>query len=215
MNHLTTLASKSRNLVMALLVVTMTAFSTSCGDSGANLQIPGVKGPTLTLAGDQLLISMVFENIQLDGGLRYAIPKYNNSYIEVSPDLQSTGTLMSVSVSLDDVFNGELDLLPPQMLPGGRALPGVASGALPAVAFTIPKWKNMSFYVGKKFFGMFIPAQLDIGTNNIVTARFYSGKVRAGNLSLVGKDDNGENSGFVLLLDLNSTAGKYLKRKVN
>ena len=51
---------------------------------------------------------MVVEGIQLDGGLRYNIPKYPNSYLEISPDLQSVGTLMAISVSLDDIFNDKL-----------------------------------------------------------------------------------------------------------
>jgi hypothetical protein len=73
----------------------------------------------------------------------------------------------------------------------------------------------MAFYLGPKFFGVFVPVKLDIGTNNIVTARYYSGKVRAGNISLVGPDENGENSGFVLLLDLSSSVKKRLKRIAN
>jgi hypothetical protein len=70
----------------------------------------------------------------------------------------------------------------------------------------------MTFYLGSKFFGVFVPVKMNIGTNNIVTARFYSGKVRAGNISLVGPDANGENSGFVLLLDLSSSVKKRLKK---
>jgi len=204
---------KTRNLLLSLLVVITAAFSTSCGQSSTQLQIPGVNGPKLTLQQDNLLISMVFDNLQIDGGLRYSIPKYDNSYIEVGPDLSSAGTLMSINVSLQDITNGDLLLLDPQKLPGGRNLPGVASGALPAVAFSIPNWNNMSFYLGKKFFGVFVPVKgLDIGTNNIVTARFYSGKVRAGNISLVGADANGENAGFVLLLDLTPQIKKHLKK---
>ncbi len=195
-----------------MLIVTA-AFSTSCGESSTQLEIPGVDGPQLTLEEDNLLISMTFENLQLDGGLRYAIPEYDNSYLEISPDLSSAGTLMSINVSLDDVFNDDLLLLDPQKLPGDRNLPGVASGALPAVAFSIPNWDNMTFYLGKKFFGVFVPVEgLDIGTNNIVTARFYSGKVRAGNISMVGADENGENAGFVLLLDLSSSVKRRLKK---
>jgi len=186
-------------------------FGTSCGESSTQLDIPGVDGPQLTLQEDNLLIAMTFENIQLDGGLRYSIPEYENSYIEVGPDLSSAGTLMSISVSLDDVFDDRLQLLDPQKLPGGRNLPGVASGALPAVAFSIPNWNNMTFYLGSKFFGLFVPVKVDIGTNNIITARFYSGSVRAGNISLVGPDENNENSGFVLLLDLSSSVKKRLK----
>jgi hypothetical protein len=204
--------SKSKNLLVTALILVSAAFGTSCGEGQSQLSVPGVNGPNLELQQDNLLISMTFENIQLDGGLRYAIPKYENSYVEIGPDLQSTGTLMSISVSLQDVFNGDLQLLPPQSLPGGRNLPGVSSGRLPAVAFTIPKWKNMAFYLGPKFFGVFVPVNLDIGQDNIITARYYSGSARAGNISLVGKDSNGENSGFVLLLDLNSTVKRNLKK---
>ncbi|MCR9205196.1 MAG: hypothetical protein NXH75_11495 [Halobacteriovoraceae bacterium] len=206
---------RSKNLLITALIVLSAAFGTSCGEGQSQLQIPGVKGPNLTLQQDQMLITMSFDNIQLDGGLRYNIPNYNNSYIAIEPDLQSTGTLMSINVSLQDVFNGDLQLLPPQSLPGGRNLPGVSTGRLPAVAFSIPKWKNMAFYLGPKFFGVFVPVKLDIGTNNIVTARYYSGKVRAGNISLVGPDANGENSGFVLLLDLSSSVKKRLKKIAN
>lgn len=207
-----TLFSKTRALFLSLVLVMASAFTTSCGDgdTGVNLKIPGVVGPTVTLQQDNVLISMVFENLQLDGGLRYNIPKYQNSYMELSPDLQSNGTLFSISVSLKDVFDDNLRLLDPQSLPGGRALPGVATGRLPAVAFSIPKFHNITFYLGPKFFGIFMPVNLDID-QAIVTARFYAGKIRAGNLSIVGKDANGENSGFLLLLDLSSSVQKQLK----
>ena len=158
---------------------------------------------------------MTFEKITLDGGFRYNIPKYDNSYISVEPDLQSTGTLMSISVSLKDIFDSKMQLLPPQTLPGGRNLPGVSSGRLPAVAFTIPEWKNMAFYIGPKFFGVFVPAKIDVGVDNIITARYYSGNARAGNISIVGPDKNGENSGFVLLLDLSTTVKNRLKYVAN
>ena len=202
----------TRNLVVVSLLTAIAMFSTSCGEGKSQLNIPGVDGPNLTLQQDKLNISMVFENVQLEGGLRYAIPKYNNSYIEISPDLESNGTLMSVSVDLDDVFSSQVQSLSPKSLPGGRPLPGVASGNLPAVAFNIPQWTNMSFYVGPKVFGVFIPIKnLDIGRDNIITARYYTGSSRAGNISLVGKDINGENGGFLLLLDMGTTVQKRLK----
>lgn len=187
---------------------------TACGDGsdGRNIDIPGVDGPTVTLNKDDVLISMVFENVELDGGIRYAIPKYDNSYIEVSPDLQSGGTLMSVSISLDDVFGGGLDSLPPQVLPGGRALPGVASGRLPAVAFSIEQFHNMAFYLGPDVFGFFVPANLGIG-QSIATFRFYSSGSRVGNISLVGEDKNGENSGVLLMLDMKGSTKKRLKKQ--
>jgi hypothetical protein len=166
---------------------------------------------SVTLVQDSVLISMVFQNIQLEGGLRYNIPKYPNSYLEISPDLQSAGTLMAINISLKDVFNTNLQTLDPQSLPGGRPLPGVVGGRLPAVAFSIEKFHGMGVYLGPKLFGLFLPLKnLGIGTS-IITARYYSGKNRIGNISLVGQDANGENSGILLMLDMNSNVQAQLK----
>lgn len=204
--------SKTKALVLSV-ALTAGVLSTSCGDgtSASNIKVPGVNNMSVTLVQDNVLISMVFENLQLDGGLRYNIPKYPNSYLEISPDLQSAGTLMAINVSLKDVFNTNLQLLDPATLPGGRALPGVAGGRLPAVAFSIEKFKNMGFYLGPKLFGVFIPIKsLGIG-NSIITARYYTGSNRIGNISLVGEDANGENAGILLMLDMSTSVQTQLK----
>lgn len=201
-------------LLILLFAVSMTACKKDIGGK-STLAIPGVDGPKLHIIDDKLLISMVFENLTIDGGLRYPIPQYPNSHIEIAPDFESDGTLMVVAVDLDDVFSSSLDLLDPMTLPGGRALPGVASGKLPAVAFSIPKWKNLAFYLGPKLFGIFVPVpNLDMA-GVMVTARFYAGGKRQGNVSLVGEDTNDENSGFLLMLDLDSTTKKKLKYLAN
>lgn len=201
--------TKTKVLLLSALL-TLGLFSTSCGNgtSASNIQIPGVSKSAITLNNDTVLISFVFDAIQLDGGLRYNIPKYPNSYLEISPDLQSGGTLMAINLAIKDVANGNLQLLDPQSLPGGRALPGVATGRLPAVAFSIEKFHGMSFYVGPKLFGVFVPLKnLGIGTS-IITARYYVSSTRVGNISLVGQDANGENSGILLMLDLSSTTAQ-------
>lgn len=204
--------SKSRTLLLSS-VLALGLFSTSCGNgtSASNIKVPGVSNMSVTLMQDNVLISMVFDSIQLDGGLRYSIPKYPHSYLEISPDLQSAGTLMAISISLKDVFDTNLQLLDPQSLPGGRALPGVVGGRLPAVAFSIEKFHGVSFYLGPKLFGIFLPLKnLGIGTS-IITARYYTGKNRIGNISLVGQDANGEHSGLLLMLDMNSNVQTQLK----
>ncbi len=208
------LAKRSKLVFMSLLL-SVSVFTTSCGSGkdGANLEIPGVTGPVVSLQQDDVLITMVFDNLQLQGGLRYAIPKYPNSYIEMSPDLQSNGTLMAVSISLDDVFDGSLSNLDPQSLPGGRALPGVASGRLPAVAFSIEKFHNMGVYIGPDVFGIFIPVSGLNLQNSMITARFYAGGDRVGNLSLIGEDQDGENGGFLLMLDMAGSVKKKLKKQ--
>jgi hypothetical protein len=147
--------------------------------------------------------------MQMDGGLRYNIPKYVNSYLEVSPDLQSSGTLMSISVSLKDIFTGGLDKLDPQTLPGGRNLPGVASGSLPAVAFSIPQFHNMSFYLGQNVFGLFVPAKVGVD-GAIASFRYYIAQTAAGTISLVGNDASGSNAGVLLMLNLTGAAKSQL-----
>ena len=102
--------------------------------------------------------------------------------------------------------------LDPLSLPGGRAIPGVSEGALPAVAFSIDKLKNMAFYVGPKIFGIWIPLKkLDL-QGAMITTRFYTGETRVGNLSLVGSDQNGENAGFFLALSVSSSQKRRLER---
>lgn len=201
--------TKSKSLLL-FTILAFGFFSTSCGNgtSAANIKIPGVSKSAITLNNDSVLIAFVFDNIHLEAGLRYNIPKYPNSYVEISPDLQSAGTLMSISIALKDFAGSLLQNLDPQSLPGGRALPGVASGRLPAIAFSIEKFKGVSFYVGPKIFGAFIPLNnLGIG-NSIMTARYYVSSTRVGNISLVGPDSNGENSGLLLMLDLSSATAQ-------
>ena len=194
--------TKWKTSLLTLATIATLGFTTSCGkNDAANINIAGVKGPTISLLQDNIMITAVFENIQMDGGLRYNIPKYKYSFLEISPDLQSSGTLMQVSVSLKDIMDEDLGKLDPQKLPGGRNLPGVASGSLPAVAFTIEKFKNMTMYAGKDVFGIFLPVNVGVD-GAIASFRYYIGEKRAGTISLVGADANGENSGVLLMLDM-------------
>ncbi len=206
---------KILNKVLVLtLAVSMSVLVSACGggsSGSSNLSIPGVSGPKVQLLEDNILIDMVFQNIQVEGGVRYNIPKYERSYLELSPDLQSDGTLMSVSISLQDVFHGGVNQLPSMTLPGGRALPGVSGGKLPAVAFTIPQFKDITIYLGNSVFGIFVPAKVDM-SGAIVTARFYIQNKRAGVLALVSNDTNGENGGLLLMLDLTSSTKKQLSK---
>jgi hypothetical protein len=200
-----------RKLFTNFTFVAALLLSTSCGNSNQNVDIAGIDGPSLNLKADKIEIVTTFKNISLEGRLRYAIPKYANSYIDVT-SAGADGTKMTISIAAKDIINVEALSLPPRELPGGRALPGVSTGSLPAVAFSLPNWKNMTLYVGPKFFGVFFPTSVDIGTNNILTSRYYSGSNRAGTLSLVGPDNSGANSGFVLLLDLNASTRSQLKK---
>jgi hypothetical protein len=202
---------KWKSIVVSLSMLLTLGLVSSCGNNnGSNIQIAGVKGPNVSLLQDSVLVTMIFESVQMDGGLRYNIPKYKYSYLEVSPDATSGGTLMTISISLQDIVGGGLDKLDPLKLPGGRNLPGVTGGSLPAVAFSIEKFNNMSFYLGKSVFGIFVPAQIGVD-GAIASFRYYVGTKAAGTISLVGNDANGENSGILLMLNLTTQTKAMMK----
>ncbi len=211
------LKTSSARAVILSLLLSLNFILTSCGDgtSGKNVSIPGVRGPKVLLVEDNILIDIVFENLNLQGGARYAIPKYPNSYLELAPDLESDGTILAFSISLDDVLGDNVRRLDPLTLPGGRPIPGVVEGALPAVAFSVEKLKNMAFYVGPKVFGIWVPLKkLDLG-GAILTSRFYTGSKRVGNISLVSSDQNGENAGFFLALSVSQSQKNLLERQAD
>ena len=213
---LPTFLKENASRAMSVLLLTCSLIFTSCSeDSPLNPDIEGVDGPTVTLLEDNILISLVFENLTLQGGLRYAIPEYENSYVEISPNLEG-GVLMAVSVALSDIFdNAGLLQLDRQKLPGGRNLPGVPSGSLPAVAFSIPQFHNMAVYLGPEVFGVFFPVDLGIELA-MPTFRFHVGEKAIGNITLVGNDENGENGGILLLMDITNSieraANKVMRR---
>lgn len=205
------MTSKLRGL-LSILSISMLALFTSCR-GGQNMTVPGMTGPNAYLLEDQILISMVFNNIQSEGGLRYQIPNYKDSYVEISPDIQSDGTLMSVSISLQDLYNGGLKEMPAEYLPGGRSIPGITGGTLPAVAFSIEQFHNITFYVGQNLFGMFIPIKGLNLQGSMLTTRFYGQGTRIGNLTLVGEDENNENGGIFLLLNVAEKRIQTLQRR--
>ncbi len=185
----------------ALYCVLLTTVSVLPGCKGSNTKIDGVDGPKAVYQNNVISISMIFKNLSIDAGASIPIPKYPNSSFQIAPDLQSGGTLLSLSISVPDYLNVGGAGLDPQALPGGRPLPGVDGGALPAIAVKIPALNNSVLYVGPDVIGLFVPFR--VNTNGaIITSRFYNDDGdRIGNLSLVGADANGENSGILLLMD--------------
>lgn len=208
------LVVKQTKLLVTSALVALSLLTTSCGsgESSRNMSIPGVDGPKVVLLGDDILIDIVLENVMVEGGARFNIPNYTNSYVEIAPDLESNGTLLAFSVSLDDIFGGKVDRLDPLTLPGGRPIPGVSGGTLPAVAFSVPSIKNIAFYVGPKIFGVWVPVKGLNMAGAMLTTRFYTDSKRVGNLSLVGEDANGENGGFFLALSVSSSQARTLER---
>jgi hypothetical protein len=197
-----------RGAVFALMAVALT-FPACVQDSG-NHQVPGIKGPSVELIDNKFIMSVVFENLELDGGLTLPIsPKMPNSAITFGPDLASEGMLLQVTISVVDVANltnGAVVPFDPMTLPGGRPIPVIGAGYLPGVAISVPRWHDMAFYLSKANFGVFVPVNLpwsEVGG----TFRFKGpdGKT-LGTLSVVPKDSAGKNAGVLLMINFKGTA---------
>lgn len=199
-------------LFATLMLITLGI--SGCGKgSGKNIKIPGVDGPRVAFVDNKMTLWVVFQALQLDLGARFQIPHASNSFIEVGPDLQSNGTLLSIALDIGDIkrlANNSINLLDPLTLPGGRPLPGITEGYLPGLAVQVPRWRDITFYFGSQVFGAFLPVRMGI-QDIVATYRFYSDTgVRIGNLSLIGQDNSGANSGFLLLIDLSGAVGKLV-----
>ncbi len=194
-------------LALALLVS-----ASACGKgSGKNPKIDGVTGPNVNFIDNKFTLSMTLQNVTFDGGLRIPVPKMPSSYVEFGPDFQSNGLLISIGVDAKDLLaltGNPANVLDPTRLPGGRPLPGVGSGELPGLAVQVPKLENIAFYVGSNVFGVFVPVQLP-WKDYMGSFRFYDGAGnRIGNLTIVGQDGDGLNSGILLLINLSGNVAK-------
>ncbi len=174
--------------------------SCGSGEGSFNLDIPDVRGPKVKITENNLLISMVFENITAGSGLRYSIPKYPNSQIQISPDLHSSGAHMVLQLAKKDLLATPLAKMAPQYLPGGRPLPGV--DLLPMIGFSVEQFRHIAIYQGQKQLAIWIPLQSLNLKDNILSASYYNNNQKLGELSLVGEDKNGENSGMLLSINL-------------
>lgn len=214
---LTSLRTRTLKTTASLLLITTTALSlSSCGGgSGKNVVIPGVDGPRLSIIENQMLLSLTLTEASIDGGARIPFPKMENSYIEVGPDLKSSGYLIQVGVNFNDLsalLKNEVNTIAPKALPGGRPLPGVVEGQLPAVALVVPKLNNLVFYVGPEIFGFFVPVQFPKEMKGyMATFRFYDTDGSAiGNISVVGPDSANQNGGILVLLPIRGKTANAL-----
>jgi hypothetical protein len=195
------------SLLAVALAVSACGTGTNGGGKNSNPTIPGVTGPTVTYLNGNFTMSVVIQNVAVSAGVTVPIPHMPNSSIEVGPDLQTNGLLLSTTLSSADLTglaNGSVALLNPTELPGGRPLPGVAAGNMPAIAVTVPKWDNMVFYVGPTIFGTFVPVNLGL-QGYIATFNLYdpTGK-DIGQISIVGEDSSKTNGGFLILIPFNT-----------
>jgi hypothetical protein len=203
--------SKVSVLMTAVFATVAVTACNGQNQGGSNPIIDGVQGPNVSLVNGTLTISAVLTNVIFQGGVTMAIPNTKSSYIEVTPNLASQGMLLQVGLNMADLayLDGHANTLPPNELPGGRPLPGIIGGALPSIAVQVPQWDNATFYIGTAFVGVFIP--LKMGAQGLMgTFLFYdSSNKQVGTISIIGSDNDGKNSGLLLMLNLKSIMPAY------
>jgi hypothetical protein len=201
-------------MTLAVLSAFTLLFSFSCSED-STIDFPFIGEPVVKITQDTVQIDMSFETIQLDGSLSLAIPEFENSTVEFYPEADpALGTHLKISIWIGDLLNGDLQLLPPTKLPDGRNLPGVSKGFLPSVSFQVPEMGNMTFYVGKDFFGFFAPFENGQQSDTILTGRVFNNGARLGNISMVGSED-ARYRGALVLLNTDFKIKSRLKKILN
>lgn len=197
---------------MRTLLLSMALILASCVGGGKNPTIPGIDGPSVILNQDRVRIVMTFHGLPLNAGLRYPIPGMSDSTIEISPDFESNGTLFVLDLYMGDLSDQGSSELQPKGLPGGRPLPGVAGGKLPALYFSVQNFPGSVMYLGKSKFGLYLPMALS--TPGIMTMPYYVNGKENGTLSLIGQEYFGGPSGILLLLNIDQQAKKYFRKQI-
>lgn len=204
------IANTTKTLLMTLVVGLL---AVSCGKQPNVPKIDGVQGPFFHVQDGRILISMTLETVEVTTGGRVGLgPELPNSFIEVTP-AQFGGTFFQVALDYTDLERGNFKFVDPQALPGGRPLPGVVGGELPALAIEVGDLRDTVFYVSNKVFGFFVHFK-KLKTQIGLTQRLYLDGASLGNISLVGADQQGKNAGLLLMLNLDAAAKKKLKRLV-
>jgi hypothetical protein len=196
----------SKFAATAVAVTLLMVSGCNSNNGSNNWAIETVDGPHLAYGNNVFTVYATFETLEISGGLTVPIPNMPNSSLELTPSANG-GTLVSGTISAADVAAlAGTTVIPPSQLPGGRPLPGVPAGSLPAIAVTVPQLDNITFYIGPQVFGLFAPVTFDL--NQIIgTFDFYDDSSKlVGQISVVGEDANKANSGFLLMLNIADTA---------
>jgi hypothetical protein len=172
----------------------------------ATLDIPGAK---TTLETDETTFTLTYKFTSLPPSIHskllYEIPNYSNSKIDIDFNDKTRETTLKLIIAKADLTNSILDGLKEMSLPGGRALPGLAKGKLPAEIVTVENFEEMVLYNNSKtgLFGVFVPFK-NVGGTTVLTDKFFMGTTRVGNISAVGKDTSNQHAGILLLLNIGS-----------
>jgi hypothetical protein len=187
-----------------------------CGQQGTNLpEINGVQGPIFNVLDGQVVLTFKFLNMQLEAGLKLPIPKTNNSFMELSPNIIDGGMMLQVFMDVEDLKEVSIGVGDGNLLPDGRPLPGIPGGKLENSMRIDTNFYDVSFFYHQKIFGFWIP----VGFETAGISGYWNINVnqkRIGLLGLVGDDPNrGYTAGGIVLLNLEALRDKDLKKLID
>ena len=199
-----------KSLLLSLLLF----FSFSCGNQPKLPEIPGVKGPLFNVIDGKVMITMKLLRANLNVGAKVPIPKTQESYFEVSPNVEDGGTLVVFYLDVDDLKNMDIGVGDPNTLPDGRPIPGVPGGTLNTSLRLDTELLDMSFYFHQKLFGFYIPLGWD--TNGF--GGYWNVVIKDKNVGMLGavaSDDQGHGAGIILFLRLDQFKSRELQNLIN
>ena len=129
------------------------------GASKCNWFAPKIKLPDVKLTfGDPVTLTLPLKG-EILVGTKLDIPDVTGGFVELIPQVGNTPASVLLSVPAKAFDNPNFRLRDPGTLPGGRALPKIADGKLPAAALVVPQWNNVVFYLGLEVAAVFVPTK--------------------------------------------------------
>ncbi|HBQ20579.1 MAG: hypothetical protein A2Z91_07330 [Deltaproteobacteria bacterium GWA2_38_16] len=162
--------------ILSLIIVFGGAWK--CNWLNPKIKLPNVK----VTFGDPVTLSLPLSGQEITVGAKLDVPDLEGAFVELIPQIGNVPATVFLSVPAKVFDNPAFRLRDPGTLPGGRPLPKVAEGKLPAVALEVPQWNNIVFYLGLEVAGLFAPT---------------TGKEPDVQLTLPISDNSGRNIGFI------------------
>lgn len=167
------------------------------GASKCNWFKPKIQLPDVRIAfGDPVTLTLPLKDLEITVGVRIPIKDLDGAFVELIPQMGNNPATVILSVPAATFDNPAFRLRDPATLPGGRPLPRIVEGKLPAIALEIPQWRHIVFYLGLETAAIFVPTK-GKDPNVQITLPISDGSGRdIGFITRVPQDNSGQNGGY-------------------
>ncbi len=199
-------------LKLLFLMLTL-VFATSCNNQPKLPEIPGIKGPLFNLSNGQVILTVKLLKANISIGTKLPIPKTNNSFVEVAPNVEDGGSMIVFYLDVEDLKTLDIGIGEGNTLPDGRPIPGIPGGTLEGSLRADTELMDLSFYFHKKLFGFFIPLGWD--TNGL--GGYWNVMIDNKNIGMLGavaSDGQGHGAGLLFFLRLEQLKNKRLQKMI-